>query len=293
MKIENLSRRSALKLASATAAAPFFASSRASAAELYSAKNGRIQQSVVPWCFKPMPPEELIGHSKKLGLKSVELIDPKYWPLLKERGLTCALAGSHGFSKGFANLEEHEECIKLLTERIEACAQFGVQRVITFSGFQRNNTPEQARKNFIAGLKKILPVAEKHKVMLCPEMLNTKVATEMKGHPGYWLNDMDMTVGILKEIGSEYCKVLFDIYHVQIMHGDIISRVKQYAPYIGHVHTAGNPGRNEIDDTQEINYPPIMQALVEVKYTGYVGQEFIPLRDKVQSLSEAVKLCDV
>jgi hydroxypyruvate isomerase len=104
---------------------------------------------------------------------------------------------------------------------------------------------------------------------------------------------MDMTVGILKEIGSEYCKVLFDIYHVQIMHGDVISRVKQYAPYIGHVHTAGNPGRNEIDDTQEINYPPIMRALVEVKYAGYVGQEFIPLRDKVQSLSEAVKLCDV
>jgi hydroxypyruvate isomerase len=293
MKLSHLTRRSALKLASAAAAAPLLAGSRAGAAELYSAKNGRIQQSVVPWCFKPMPPEELIEHSKKLGLKSVELIDPKYWPLLKERGMTCAIAGSHGFSKGFANLDEHDECIKQLTERIEVCAQFGVRRVITFSGFQKNNSPEQARKNFIAGLKKILPVAEKHKVMVCPEMLNTKVATEMKGHPGYWLNDMDMTVGILKEIGSEYCKVLFDIYHVQIMHGDVISRVKQHAPYIGHVHTAGNPGRNEIDDTQEINYPPIMRALIEVKYAGYVGQEFIPLRDKVQSLSEAVKLCDV
>ncbi|MBI3881168.1 MAG: TIM barrel protein [Verrucomicrobia bacterium] len=289
----HLSRRSALKTAGLLAAVPFIRTARSRAAEHYKVKNSRINQSVVPWCFKPMPPEELIEHSHQLGLPSVELIDPKHWPRLKELGMTCAIAGSHGFSKGFANPEEHDECVKLLTERIEQCAKFGVKRVITFSGFKKNNTDESARKNFIAGLKKILPVAEQHKVVLCPEMLNTKVAVEMKGHPGYWFNDMDVAIGILKEIGSEYCKVLFDIYHVQIMHGDVIARIRQYAPYIGHVHTAGVPGRNEIDDTQEINYPPIMKALLDVKYTGYVGQEFIPLRDKVTSLSEAVKLCDV
>jgi len=293
MKTEKLSRRSALKLASAAAAAPLLASSRADAAELYTVKHGRIQQSVVPWCFKPMPPEELIEHSRKIGLKSVELIDPKYWPLLKERGLTCAIAGSHGFAKGLANADEQAECLKMLEERIEQCAQFGVPNIITFSGMKKGASDDVMRKNMIEGLKKIARVAEAKKVTVCPEMLNTKVDIEMKGHPGYWFNDMDAAIDILKAVGSERVKVLFDIYHVQIMHGDVISRVKQYAPYIGHVHTAGNPGRNEIDDTQEINYPPIMKALLDVKYTGYVGQEFIPLRDKVQSLSEAVKLCDV
>ncbi len=293
MNSKPLSRRSALKTAALTAAAATFSIPSKAAAPAKVVANGRITQSVVPWCFKPMPPEELIDHSQKLGLTSVELIDPKYWPELKKRGMTCAIAGSHGFAKGFANLDQHDECVKLLTERIELCAQYGIKRIITFSGFKGTNTDESARRNFIAGLKKVLPIAEKHKVVLCPEMLNTKVAVEMKGHPGYWFNNMDVAIDILKEIGSEHCKVLFDIYHVQIMHGDVIARIKQYAPYIGHVHTAGNPGRNEIDDTQEINYPPIMKALLEVKYTGFVGQEFIPLRDKVTSLAEAIKLCDV
>jgi hydroxypyruvate isomerase len=293
MKTPPLSRRSAMKAATALAAAPFVLTRRACAAEHYRVQHDRIHQSVVPWCFKPMPPEELIEHSHKLGLKSVELIDPKYWPELQKRGMTCAICGSHGFARGLANADEQAECLKMLEERIELCAKNSVPSIITFSGMKKGAPDEVMRKNMVEGLKKIARVAEAKRVTVCPEMLNTKVAVEMKGHPGYWFNDMDEAIKIIKEVGSERVKVLFDIYHVQIMHGDIIARIRQYAPYIGHVHTAGNPGRNEIDGTQEINYPPIMKALLEVKYTGYVGQEFIPLRDKVQSLSEAVKLCDV
>ncbi len=292
MKPPKSTRRSVLKFAAATTALNSVLA-RSEAAELYKAKNNRVRQSVVTWCFKPMPPEELIGHSHQLGLPSVELIDPKYWPRLKELGMTCAIAGSHGFAKGFANADEHAECLKLLDERMELCAKSGVPSIITFSGFKKNNTDEQARRNFIAGLKQATRLAEKHKVTLCPEMLNSKVNIEMKGHPGYWLDNMDVAVDIVKETGSERCKVLFDIYHVQIMHGDVIARLKQYAPYIGHYHTAGVPGRNEIDDTQELNYAPIMKAIVETGYKGFVGQEFIPTREPVASLAQAVQLCDV
>src|ERR1051325_4883911 len=293
MKTQLVSRRSAFKAAGAIAALGLAKSPRAEAAELYKPKNNRIRQSVVTWCFKPMPPEELVGHSHDMALPSVELIDPKHWPELKKRGMVCAIAGSHGFAKGLANADEQAECLKLLEERIGLCAEYGWPSIITFSGMKKGAPDDVMRRNMIEGLKKIARVAEAKKVTVCPEMLNTKVNVEMKGHPGYWFNDMDEAIKIIKEVGSERVKVLFDIYHVQIMHGDVIARIKQYAPYIGHVHTAGVPGRNEIDDTQELNYPPIMRALVEVGYKGYVGQEFIPLRDKVTSLNEAVKLCDV
>ena len=257
-------------------------------------KNGRIKQSVVPWCFNPMPPEELVHHGAALGLASVELIDPKHWPLIKELGMTVAIAGSHGFAKGFAHREEWAECSAKLRERIEQCAAAGVERVITFSGFRRGLNDEEGIANMVAGLKEVLPFAEEKKVTLCIEMLNSRVDVTMKGHPDYFCDSMERTVEICRQIGSPRCKVLFDIYHVQIMHGDVISRMRQYQDYIAHVHTAGVPGRNEIDATQELNYPALMKALLESNYTGFVGQEFIPAReDKVASLAEGVRICDV
>ena len=291
-----LNRRQAFGLA-ATAAVGIVSGPSLHAAEKISAeskvKHGRIKQSVVPWCFKPMPEAELITHSARLGLKSVELIAPKFWPLLKQHGLACAIASSHGFAKGFAHTEEHAECITLLQTRIDECAAAGVPSVITFSGFRRGLSDEVATRNMIAGLKKIVGYAEKKKVTLCLEMLNSRVAVEMKGHPDYFCDDIDRSVEICRSIGSERLKVLFDIYHVQIMHGDVIARIKQHKDWIGHYHTAGNPGRNEIDDSQEINYRPIMKAIVETGYQGYVGQEFIPVRDKIASLAQAIELCDV
>jgi hydroxypyruvate isomerase len=290
-------RRSALKTASAiaTGAALNFAGSAAAQEQkpLYRVQRGRVKQSVVPWCFNPMPAEELARHAATLGMASVELIDPKHWPLLKELGLTCAIAGSHGFSKGFAHRGEHEQCLAILRQRIEECASAGIERVITFSGFRRGLSDEDGIRNMVAGLKQIATFAEEKNVTLCLEMLNSRVDVQMKGHPDYFCDDIERSVEICRQIGSPRVKVLFDIYHVQIMHGDIITRLKQHAPYIGHVHTAGVPGRNEIDETQEINYPPLMKALVELGYDGYVGQEFIPLRDPITSLAQSVQICDV
>ena len=287
-----IARRAALKGLAATAALSFHSHAAGNTAPLR-VKNGRIKQSVIPWCFNPMPPEELARHAAALGMASVELIDPAHWPLLKSLGLTCALASSHGFSKGFAHTEEHDECVKTLHDRISECAGAGIPRVITFSGFRRGLSTDEGMANMIAGLKKIVPFAEEKGVTICLEMLNSRVATNMKGHPDYFCDDLERSVEICRAIGSERMKVLFDIYHVQIMHGDVIARIKQHAPFIGHIHTAGVPGRGEIDTSQELNYPPIMQALLDVGYQGYVGQEFIPVRDKIASLAEAVRLCDV
>jgi len=289
-----MNRRSSLQVLAASAALALAPSARAQDATPFRTKNNRIRQSVVPWCFNPMPAEELIRHSAKLGLASVELIDPKHWPLIKEVGMTIAIAGSHGFAKGFAHREEWAECHKVLRDRIEQCAAAGVERVITFSGFRREISDDEGIANMVAGLKEIVPLAEEKKVTLCVEMLNSRVATTMKGHPDYFCDSMERTVEICRQIGSERVKVLFDLYHVQIMHGDVIARIKQHAPFIAHVHTAGVPGRNEIDETQEMNYPALMQALLEIGYKGFVGQEFIPTReDKIAALTDGVRRCDI
>ena len=285
-----MNRRTALKSLAATAALGVTAHA---ADAPFRVKNGRIKQSVIHWCFNPMTEAELAGHAAALGLLSVELVDPKHWPMLKSHGLTCAIAGSHGFNKGFAHTDEHDECETILRERIELAAAAGIPSIITFSGFRRGLSTDEGQANMIAGLKKIVPFAEEKRVTLCLEMLNSRVATTMKGHPDYFCDDIERTVQICRAIGSERMKVLFDIYHVQIMHGDVITRIKAHAPFIGHVHTAGVPGRGEIDDTQELNYPPIMQALLDTGYKGYVGQEFIPVRDKIASLAQAARLCDV
>ena len=261
--------------------------------DFYKVKHGRIQQSVVPWCFHPMPPAELVEHAARMGLPSVEFIDAEHWPLLKKHGMICAITSSHGFAKGFAHLEEHTHCLKVLQERIDATAAAGFPSVITFSGFRRGLSDEAGMKNMVAGLKKIAAHAEKRKVTLCLEMLNSRVAVEMKGHPDYFCDDIDLTVEICRRVDSERVKVLFDIYHVQIMHGDVITRLKQHQDWTAHYHTAGVPGRNEIDETQELNYAPIMRAILETGYQGYVGQEFIPLRDQVASLNQSVRICDV
>lgn len=287
-----MNRRTALKSLAASTALTL--AGRAQDAAPYRATSKRIRQSVVPWCFRPMPAEELIEHAAKLGLQSVELIDPKFWPLIKERGMTVAIAGSHGFARGFAHREEWAECQKVLRERIEQCAAAGIERVITFSGFRRGISDEEGIANMVAGIKELVPLAEEKKVTLCIEMLNSRVAVEMKGHPDYFCDSMERTVEVCRRIGSERVKVLFDLYHVQIMHGDVIARIREYAPFIGHVHTAGVPGRNEIDETQELNYPALMKALLDVGYTGFVGQEFIPTKDdKVASLADGVRRCDL
>jgi hydroxypyruvate isomerase len=257
-------------------------------------KNKRLKQSIVRWCFdEHWNIEQLCQQAKRLGCDSVEIVDPKDWPVLKKHGLVCAIAPSHGFPQGMNNPKYQEMCLDKMRTAIDACAEAGYPNVITFTGFREDIPDDVGIKNCVAGYKKIVGYAEKKKVTLCLEMLNSRVKENMKGHPGYQGDHTDYCMEIIKQIASPRLKLLFDIYHVQIMDGDVIRRIRQYAEWIGHIHTAGNPGRGELDDKQEINYPPIMRALVEVKYTGYVGQEFIPTRDPGKGLEEAVLLCDV
>lgn len=256
---------------------------------------GRIRQSIVHWCFKDYWDIERTAQiAKELGCRSVELIDPEHWGTLKKYDLVCAIAGSHGFVKGMNDPAHWDECIAKMRERIDACADAGFPNVITFTGMREDISDEEGLANCVRGYKKIVGYAEKKKVNLCLEMLNSRVGNHpMKGHPGYQGDKTGYCVKILEQVGSPRLKLLFDIYHVQIMEGDVITRIRQYAEHIAHVHTAGNPGRGELDDKQEINYKPIMEALLEVNYQGYVGQEFIPTRDPLAGLREAVTLCDV
>lgn len=257
-------------------------------------KNKRLKQSIVRWCFdEHWNIEQLCLQAKRLGCDSVEIVEPKDWPVLKKHGLICAIAPSHGFPQGMNNPKYQEMCLDKMRTAIDACAEAGYPNVITFTGFREDIPDDVGIKNCVAGYKKIVGHAEKKKVTLCLEMLNSRVKENMKGHPGYQGDHTDYCMEIIKQVASPRLKLLFDIYHVQIMDGDVIRRIRQYAEWIGHIHTAGNPGRAELDDKQEINYPPIMRALVEVKYTGYVGQEFIPTRDPAKGLEEAVLLCDV
>ena len=298
MKASAISRRTAIRRIGSTAALGAAAAlprmtNAAEKENLYKAAGGRIRQSVIYWCFKPMSVEELARGAARMGMKSVELVAPEYWPMLKKLGLICAMTPSHGFAKGFAHREEHELCLETLRKSIDDSAEAGFPSVITFSGFRRGISEEEGMRNMVEGLKKIAGHAEKKKVTLCLEMLNSRVNIEMKGHPDYFCDKIETAVEICKKVGSDRVKVLFDIYHVQIMEGDLITRIKEFHPYIGHYHTAGVPGRNEIDGPQEINYPAVMRAIAETGFDGYVGQEFIPTTDKFASLSQAVKLCDV
>ncbi len=288
-----IDRRQALR-AAAVSLSGLTAAARLAAAEEPVAKKKRIKQSIVEWCFrKHWNIDEVCAQARRLGCLSVELVDPMHFPTLKKNGLVCAIAGSHWFDKGMNNPKYHAMCIEKMRNAIDACAEYGYPNVITFTGFREDIPDDVGAANCVEGYKKVVGYAEKMKVTLCLEMLNSRVAEEMKGHPGYQGDHTDYCIDIIKKVGSPALKLLFDIYHVQIMDGDVIRRIRQHAEYIAHVHTAGNPGRAELDDKQEINYPPIMKALVEVGYKGYVGQEFIPTRDPAHGLEEAVALCDV
>jgi len=260
---------------------------------------GNINHSVCQWCFtgdcsvKPMTLDELCQNAVKLGLKSVELVEPQDWDTLKKHGLVCAIANSHGFVKGFNDPANWEMCIDKIKKAVDDCAAAGFPTVITFSGFREKIPDDVGLENTVKGLKKVVGYAEKKKINLCIEILNSRVDVEMKGHPGYMGDKVEWCGEVCKQISSPRMLMLFDIYHVQIMEGDVITRIKQWKDYIGHYHTAGNPGRNEMDDTQEIHYPGIMKAIVATGYKGYVGHEFIPTRDPVGGLRAAVQLCDV
>ncbi|WP_435021890.1 hydroxypyruvate isomerase family protein [Tundrisphaera sp. TA3] len=262
-------------------------------------KNGRINQSLVYWCYeKYWDFESFIGVAKELGCTSIELVDPKYYPLLVKNDLTCAISwidmgGEMPFLNGFCDPKNHDRVIAATKKSIDESHEHGFRNVISFTGMANGIDPAVGATNCVEGFKKVVEYAERKGVTLCLEMLNSRDEVEMKGHPGYLGDHTDYCIDIIKRVGSPALKLLFDFYHVQIMDGDLIRRVHQHKDYIGHIHTAGNPGRCELDNKQEINYPPLMQALIDVGYKGHVAHEFIPTRDAMEGLREAVRLCDV
>lgn len=265
--------------------------------EDYRIKFGRVKQSVMAWCFKPIPEAELIEACRKLGLAAMEGIGPEFYPLIKQKGMQIALvSGGHGFKKGPLSPENRQFCVDKLREAINLAAEVGAPNVITFTGMRASGvSDEQADKNCVECWKEVIPLAEEKGVNLCLEHLNSRDDTHpMKGHPGYYGDDVDHCVDLIKRVDSPRMKLLFDIYHVQIMNGDVVRRIRQYIDYIGHVHTAGVPGRGEMDDTQEINYPAVLRALVEAGYKGFVAQECIPTwEDKLGTLRHGAWVMDV
>jgi hydroxypyruvate isomerase len=215
--------------------------------------------------------------------------------MIKDLGLEISLVGSHGFAKGPFNPENHPFVVQKLREGIDLAVQVGSKKVITFTGMREEGISDEAgAKNCVDCWKSVIRYAEEKEVLLCLEHLNSRDNTHpMKGHPGYFGDNVDFCVELINRVGSPNMKLLFDIYHVQIMNGDVIRRIHAHKDYLGHIHTAGNPGRGELDVHQEINYPAVMQALLDVGYDGYVGQEFIATRAPLAGLQEAVAACDV
>jgi hydroxypyruvate isomerase len=247
--------------------------------------NGRINQSVSRWCYRTLTLDELCQASAKIGLKGIDLLNPSDFPTVKKHGLVCTMVSGGGSLNDKA---KHEATIAKIRENIEAAAEYGFPNVIAMAGNHNNIPNDVGIENAVAALKQIAGLAEEKKVCVCVEYLNSRV-----DHPGYAFDNMAWGVEVCKRVGSPQVKILYDIYHAQIMEGDIIRTIRNHKELIGHYHTGGNPGRNEIDETQELYYPAIMRAIVETGFTGYVAHEFVPKRDPLTSLAQAAKICDV
>ena len=252
---------------------------------------GRINHSVCRWCYSKIPLEDLCQSAQGMGIKSVDLVEVADFPVLKKHGLICAMVtGVPGMiTDGYNRPENHDRLTAWFEEMIPKVADAGYPNMICFSGNRKGMDAQTGMENCAAGLKRITPLAEKHKVTLCMELLNSKV-----NHPDYMCDHSAWGVELCKKVGSENFKLLYDIYHMQIMEGDVIHTIRDNHQWFAHYHTGGVPGRHEIDETQELHYPAVMRAILETGYTGYVAQEFVPSRgDAMASLRQGVEICDV
>lgn len=252
------------------------------------ASGGRLKQSFCSWCFNKFSVEEQAQHAQRLGLVGIDLLGPEHFPTLKKYGLVCTMVTSSPLADGLADPKYHDMCLESMNAAIEATSAEGWRNVICFSGNARGISREAGMKNCVDALKKIVGVAEKKKVILNMELLNSRV-----DHPDYMCDNSAWGIELVKRVGSDNFKLLYDIYHMQIMEGDIIRSIRDNHQYFGHYHTAGNPGRHELDENQELNYPAIARTIAEIPFDGYFVHEFLPLRDPMQSLAEAVALCRV
>jgi len=292
--MKSISRRDALKTALAggavLATTGLGATVNPSGSTQKEPLKGNIRHSVSKWCFRDYALDEFCVICKNLGIESVELLDPADWPVVLSHGLTVAMAqgAGKGINDGFNNPRLHDELVESYEKVIPMVAEAGLTNLICFSGKREGVTDLQGWENCERGLKRITPIAEKHNVVLTMELLNTN------GHRDYLCSHTAWGAELCRRVDSPNFKLLYDIYHMQIMEGNIIDNIKKYHMYFSHIHTGGNPGRAEIDETQELYYPAIMRALVEVGYKGFVGQEFVPRQaDKLASLEKCIRICDV
>jgi hydroxypyruvate isomerase len=285
-----LSRRSILQTAGVSIlgawAAPAVAKDKSS--DEPAKPKGNIKQSICRWCYGNIPLEKLAAEAVRIGYKSIELLSIEDYKVVKPFGLTCAMIRCKSISDGLNRKENHDWIEKELETHIEFAAAEGLPNVICMAGNRKKMSDEEGLKNCTAGLMRVIGLAEKKNVTICMEGLNSKV-----DHKDYMYDYTKWGVNLCKKVGSPRFKLLYDIYHMQIMEGDVIRNIKENKEYIAHFHTGGVPGRNEIDDTQELNYPAIVKAILATGYTGYLGQEFIPKRDPVQSLAQGFSICDV
>lgn len=252
---------------------------------------GNINHSVCRWCFSDLTVEELCKEAKSIGIKAIDLVGPKEWPVLKKYGLHSSMCNGAEINlvDGFNDPKFHNTLVKNYTEMIPLVAKNGYKNLICFSGNRRGIDDETGLKNCVTGLKKIINIAEKYKVVLVMELLNSK-----RDHKDYQCDHTAWGVELCKQLGSENFKLLYDIYHMQVNEGNVIDTIRKHHAYIAHYHTAGVPGRNEIDNSQELYYPAIMKAIAGTGFKGYVAQEFIPKKEnKIASLADAVRICDV
>ena len=295
----NVSRREILKSSAGLAGLGIFGSSMeerfkkadiAVGAEL----NGKVQHSACRWCYDKIPFEELVVNAKRIGLSSIELTGPDQWDILKKHDMTAAI-GWGKYPDGmnipnfFNKVKNHDALVGFYEDIIPKAAKAGVKNIITFSGNRDGMSDEDGLINCKKGLQRIMKTAERYDVTISMELLNSKV-----NHKDYQADTTEWGAALCEMVGSNKFKLLYDIYHMQIMEGDVIATIKKYHQYISHYHTGGVPGRNEIDDTQELNYRAIIKAIYDTGYKGYIGQEFIPARkDKMASLTQAVQICDI
>ncbi len=250
---------------------------------------GRLRQSVCQWCYPKMPLDELCRNAKAIGLQSVELLNETQWAPVKKHGLTCAMTdGPTTIEVGLNRPSEHDRFARESERLLPMIAALGFPNMIVFSGNRGGLSDGEGLENCAKGLARIVPAAERLGVTVCMELLNSKV-----DHLDYQCDRTPWGVELVKRVNSPRFKLLYDIYHMQIMEGDVIRTIRDNFAHIAHFHTGGVPGRNEIDETQELNYPRIMRAIADLGYQGYVGQEFIPKRDPMTSLRQGFGICDV
>lgn len=252
---------------------------------------GNIRHSVCRWCFGDIPLDTFCQYLQQLGIGAIDLIGPGEWDILKKYGLDSSMCNGAeiGLTKGWNDPQYHDQLVKNYTEMIPLVAKAGYRNLICFSGNRNGMDDEMGMQNCIKGLQKIMPLAERSGVVICMELFNSKV-----DHKDYMCDKSAWGVELCKRLGSDHFKLLYDIYHMQINEGDVIRTIRDHHVYFAHYHTAGVPGRNEIDETQELFYPAIMRAIAETGFKGYVAQEFIPKGpEPLVSLRRGFEICDV